>query len=296
MICFLDQSAARDVDIAGGKAAALAKLIAANFQIPDGFIVTTAVEPDLSARLEDIEQRNGSNFVFAVRSSGYSEDSADSSFAGQYETVLGVSGLVAVSSAIARCFESFSNSRSTAYRASHGLKLKGGAVIVQRLIESEAAGVAFTVDPVTGARDRISIEANFGLGDTVVGGHVNPDRFMVIKKSGEIAERHVGEKRVRSVLSSGGSLHEPMPEDLVRKGSLSDKAIQAVASIASRVEEHFGGPIDIEWAWKEGQVWLLQARSVTGSITSRSKGAAPPADWTPDLNTRIDPSCRFSRL
>lgn len=264
MICFLDESSARDVRIAGGKAAALARLVDANFPVPEGFIVTTAAEPDLSARLDDVEQQIGSDCLFAVRSSGYSEDSGESSFAGQYETVLGVREPGAVSSAIARCFASFSNSRSTTRRASRGAEMQGGAVIVQRLVDADAAGVAFTIDPVTGVSDRICIEANFGLGDSVVGGQVNPDGFTVIKKTGEIAERRIGEKLVRSKLGSGGSLLEPMPEDLVRKASLSDEAIHGVAGIASRVEDYFGQPVDIEWAWKDGKIWLLQARPVTG--------------------------------
>jgi pyruvate,water dikinase len=265
MICSLDESSARDVLIAGGKAAALAKLIARHFPIPEGFIVTTPAERDLSAHLDAIEHRIAPNSVFAVRSSGYSEDSADSSFAGQYETVLGVRGLEAVSSAITRCFESFYNGRSAAYRASCAAEMRGGAVIVQRLVEADAAGVAFTADPVTGARDRICIEANFGLGDSVVGGHVNPDGFTVIRETGEIAERRIAEKHVRSVLISGGSLLEPMPEELVRKACLTEEAVHAVAGIASRVEEHFGRPVDIEWAWKDRKIWLLQARAVTRS-------------------------------
>jgi pyruvate,water dikinase len=263
MICFLDESSARDVHIAGGKAAALARLVDANFPVPEGFIVTTAAEPHLAARLDDVEQQIGSDCVFAVRSSGYSEDSGESSFAGQYETVLGVREPGAVSSAITRCFASFSGPRSTTYRPSRGTEMRGGAVIVQRLIDADAAGVAFTIDPVTGSSDRICIEANFGLGDSVVGGQVNPDGFTVIKKTGEIGERRIREKHVRSKLSSGGSLLEPMPEDLVRKASLSDEAIHEVAGMASRVEDYFGRPVDIEWAWKDGKIWLLQARPVT---------------------------------
>jgi pyruvate,water dikinase len=86
----------------------------------------------------------------------------------------------------------------------------------------------------------------------------------VIKKTGEIAERRIGEKSVRSRLGSGGSLLEPMPRNLVHKASLSDEAIREVAGIASRVEDNFGRPVDIEWAWKDGKIWLLQARPVTG--------------------------------
>jgi pyruvate,water dikinase len=265
MIVSLDDSAARDVRLSGGKAAALAALIAAKFPVPEGFLVTTPEEPDLIARLNALEKRIEPDSLFAVRSSGYAEDSADSSFAGQFETVLAVKGPIEVSNAVARCFASFSNSRSAAYRENGKPSCKGGAVIVQRLVEADAAGAAFTLDPLTGARDLVVIEANFGLGDSVVGGHVNPDGFTVTKKTGEIVQRRIGDKRVRSIVDANGSRLDPLPEHLSRAPSLSDEAIRTVADLARRVEEHQGGPVDIEWAWKNGQVWLLQARPVTTS-------------------------------
>src|SRR5215475_13602384 len=203
--------------------------------------------------------------LFAVRSSGYAEDSADSSFAGQFETVLAVKAPIEVSRAVARCFASFSNSRSAAYRENGKPSAQGGAVIVQRLVEADAAGVAFTLDPVTGAPDVVVIEANFGLGDSVVGGYVNPDGFTVTKTTGEIVQRRIGDKRVRSIVVANGSCLDPLPEHLSRAPSLSDEAIWTVADLARKVEEHQGGPVDIEWAWKNGQVWLLQARPFTSS-------------------------------
>jgi len=266
MIISLDDPAARDVRLSGGKAAALAALVAADFPIPEGFVITTLAEPDLIAGLAALEKRIGPDAVLAVRSSGYAEDSADSSFAGQFETVLAVKGAFEVSNAVARCFASFSNSRSGAYRENRQASGQGGAVIVQRLVEADAAGVAFTLDPLTGARDLVVIEANFGLGDSVVGGHVNPDGFTVTKRAGEIVLRRIGDKRVRSVVASSGSRLEPLPEHLSRQPSLSDEAIRTVADVARRVEEHHGGPVDIEWAWENGRVWVLQSRPVTTSL------------------------------
>ena len=139
---------------------------------------------------------------------------------------------------------------------------------MQRLVEADAAGVAFTLDPLTGARDVVVIEANFGLGDSVVGGHVNPDGFTVAKKTGEIVRRRIGDKRVRSVVASNGVRLDPLPEHLWREPSLSDEAIRTVAELARRAEEHHGGPVDIEWAWKNDRVWLLQSRPVTSSGSS----------------------------
>lgn len=280
MIVSLDDSAARDSRVCGGKAAALADLIAAGFPVPPGFVVTTPNEPDLPARILP-------EVFFAVRSSGFSEDSTQSSFAGQYETVLGVKGIAAVSGAIARCFASFSNSRSAAYRQSRSESADGGAVIVQRLIEAEAAGVAFTVDPVSGAADRVCIEANFGLGDSVVGGQVNADGFTVLKTSGEIAQRRIGRKEVHSILGPEGVRLQNITEDLVLKPSVSDEVIRGISALAVKVEQHHRAPVDIEWALKDGILWLLQARPVTTRPSLRA--AEIPADWVPELNTRIDP-------
>ena len=260
MIYSLDNSAAQDPHITGGKANALARLLAAKFLVPEGFVVTDIkdVGPELETRLEP-------GALYAVRSSGYSEDSTNASFAGQYESVLGVRGFSSVSHAIARCFDSFSNSRLAVYRQNRSTGHSGGAVIVQRLVEAEAAGVAFTVEPVTGACDRVLIESNFGLGESVVGGHVNPDGFTVIKDTGEIADRRIRDKRFKSALDLDGVRLEPVAQNMSRQPSLTDDAVRAVATLARRVEEFYASPVDIEWAWKDQQAWLLQARPVTAA-------------------------------
>ena len=250
MICSLGDQAARDVGVVGGKAARLADLTASKFPVPEGFVVTTSDEPDLAARLAEFEKSFGPNVFFAVRSSGCLEDSAQSSFAGQYATILGVAGHRDVSGAIAHCFLSFSNS-------------PGGAVIVQRLINADAAGVAFTADPVRGVRDRVIVEANFGLGESVVGGDVTPDGFTVIKNTGEIVQRRIADKQVWSVLTSNRTRVQRMPESMRLQPCLSDDAVCAVAGLAVRVEEYYGIPVDIEWACEQARVWLLQARPVT---------------------------------
>ena len=136
---------------------------------------------------------------------------------------------------------------------------------MQRLIDAEAAGVAFTIDPLTGAWDRVIVESNFGLGESVVGGHVTPDGFVVRKDSNEIIERRIANKRVRSVLDTLGTRLEHVPPELSLQPSLSDDAIREIAMLASRVEQHYGSPVDIEWAWQGNRVHLLQARPVTAA-------------------------------
>ena len=242
----------------GAKASTLARLRAAGFPVPDGFVVTTNedVGAPLVEGLRSLEARIGTGARLAVRSSGRAEDSAAASFAGQYETVLGVSGADELSRAIARCFASFSNERARAYQQGIGAIDTGGAVLVQQLVTADAAGVAFTIDPLSGARDRVLIDAGAGLGDAVVGGRVTPDGFVVLKATGEIVERRVA-----------------------GRPGMSDEAVRANATMARKVVDQHAGPVDIEWAWRNGQPHLLQARPVT----------ATAASWTPDLNTRIDP-------
>jgi len=268
VIVSLDSEAARDAAKTGGKASTLARLRAAGFPVPEGFVVTADYgSADLVATLEDLERRVGPDAGFAVRSSSRAEDSAAASFAGQYDTVLGVRGANEVSHAITRCFASFSSARASAYQSAVGVQDAAGAVIVQRLVPADAAGVAFTRDPVTGARDRIVIDAGAGLGDAVVGGRVTPDGFVVMKRSGEVIVRRTAGDRP----------------------CLGDEQVQAIAALAERVEDHEGAPVDIEWAWHGDRAYLLQARPVTAIGTRESAPWTPPSDWTPELNTRIDP-------
>jgi pyruvate,water dikinase len=260
----LDNEGAREPRVAGGKASTLARLRAAGFPVPDGFVITPDedVVLTLAEALGALRRRVGDDVRFAVRSSGIAEDSSDASFAGQYESVLGVRSAVDVAQAIERCFVSFSNDRALAYYAGRGVRDAGGAVLVQQLVEADAAGVAFTVDPVTGARDRVTIDAAPGLGEAVVGGRVVPDAF--------------------AVLTSGAIVHRRLTG---ARASLGDDAVRAVAALARRVEAHEGRPVDIEWAWHGGQVHLLQARP----ITAIAAPPGPPEDWVPELNTAIDP-------
>ena len=259
MILSLKDRAAEDASVTGGKASALASLIAAGFPVPEGVILMKSGETEKELKAHLPAGR------LVVRSSGFSEDSASASFAGLYETVLGVQGLAETRAAVERCFASFSNQRSETYRATRGNGPSGGTVIVQRLIDAEAAGVAFTIDPLTGAWDRVIVESNFGLGESVVGGHVTPDGFVVRKDSNEIIERRIANKRVRSVLDTLGTRLEHVPPELSLQPSLSDDAIREIAMLASRVEQHYGSPVDIEWAWQGNRVHLLQARPVTAA-------------------------------
>jgi pyruvate,water dikinase len=198
----------------------------------------------------------------AVRSSATAEDLADASFAGQQDTYLNVLGADAVLDAVTRCWGSLWTARAIGYRMQAGIAHDNVAlaVVVQRQIASQASGVAFTADPLSGARNRVVIDATLGLGEALVSGQVVPDH-VVCSRSGHVLERVRGEKAVVTVPLDGGGI-----ETRERSGdewSLDDEQFAGVARLAVEVEQEYGAPQDIEWAVSDGRLWLLQARAIT---------------------------------
>jgi len=237
----------------GGKGASLAALARAGFDVPEGFIIPTDVaealagEPaawdsalrrDLLARLAALAPDYE---PVAVRSSAADEDGAEASFAGQHETILGVKGGDAFLDAVARCLASAASESALAYRESTGAARDARmAIVVQRMVPAVAAGVAFSIDPVTGDPDRVVVEAVAGLGDALVSGQAEGERFVVHRHSLAVIER-------------------PAAPPI-----LDDALLIAVVRAALRAEELFGGPQDIEFAFDaRGKLWLLQSRPVT---------------------------------
>src|SRR5664279_894412 len=198
----------------------------------------------------------------AVRSSATAEDLADASFAGQQDTYLNVVGTDAVLDAVTRCWGSLWTARAIGYRTQAGIAHDDVAlaVVVQRQIASDASGVAFTADPLTGARNRVVIDATLGLGEALVSGQVVPDH-VVCSHSGEVLQKVRGEKAVVTVPVTGGGIetHERTGEEW----SLDDEHFSGVARLAVEVEQEYGAPQDIEWAVADGRLWLLQARAIT---------------------------------
>ncbi|WP_214317546.1 PEP/pyruvate-binding domain-containing protein [Nonomuraea sediminis] len=218
MIINLRDAADLDRAVIGTKAANLALLAADGFAVPDGFVIPA------DERIGELARVTG---TFAVRSSAVSEDLAEASYAGLYETYLNVPADELID-AVRRCRASAAAERVAAYGASSGV-----AVLVQRMVDAEAAGVAFTANPVTGARDEVVITAVRGLGEALVSGRVVGAEWIV-----------------RGGQASG---HEV----------LTPEHAMAVAELALRVREQFGDEQDIEWAIEDGQLYLLQARPMT---------------------------------
>ncbi|MBI5690647.1 MAG: PEP/pyruvate-binding domain-containing protein [Verrucomicrobia bacterium] len=210
--------------------------------------------------------------LFAVRSSGAEEDSLSHSFAGQYDSVIGVRGQAALETAIIRCLRSADSARVAAYRSRHCLPASGAlAVIVQRLVVPDTAGVLFTRDPVSHSRSRLIIESSFGFPDLVVQGAITPDYFVIERKSRALVARQIGSKeRVSRLSKKQGLTVELTPTRLREQYSLGIRSILRLVRVALRLEKQWGMPLDIEWAQRRGRLYLLQARPISTKIGARS--------------------------
>ncbi len=208
----------------------------------------------------------------AVRSSATAEDLPEASFAGQQSTFLNVVGGDNVVKAVQACWASLFEGRAIFYREEAGYDhLKVGlAVPVQRMVQSEKSGVMFTVEPVRSDPTTITIEAVYGLGEGIVSGEISPDLYLVKKDSLEVTSKtHVPQPRMiaKAIDSDGGhegaNSWQPVPDALVDLPKLNDADIRELARIGRNVEQHYGGPQDIEWAYEGGKFYLTQARPVT---------------------------------
>ncbi|MFI2487193.1 PEP/pyruvate-binding domain-containing protein [Promicromonospora kroppenstedtii] len=202
----------------------------------------------------------------AVRSSATAEDLPGMSFAGQQDSFLDIRGADAVLDAVRNCWASLWTARAIGYRARHGIPADEAAlaVVVQRLVDADVAGILFTVDPMTGSRDRVLINAAWGLGEAVVGGQVTPDTYLVARVGGAV-EGTVSTKEVRTVRTAAGTRNEPVPAELRDRPALTDAQAARLAALGVRIEELYGVAMDVEWALHGGEPAVLQARPVTGA-------------------------------
>jgi rifampicin phosphotransferase len=207
-----------------------------------------------------------SPIAVSVRSSATTEDLPEASFAGQQETFLNVIGSDAVLAAVQRCFASLWTDRAIEYRVNQGIDQRSArlAVVVQRMVEAEVAGVLFTANPLTGKRREVVIDANPGLGEAVVSGVTNPDHFVVQTTTDEIVERRLGDKQVVIQAEAEGGTRAVEARSSPAQACLSDSQIHALVTLGMQVEARFGTPQDIEWAINAtGSIFLLQARPIT---------------------------------
>jgi len=209
----------------------------------------------------------------AVRSSATAEDLPGHSFAGQYDTYLGITDSAGCIDAVKKCWASLWTERAYDYRQKNGIDHLdvGMAVIVQSLVPADASGVLFTADPRYGPCGNIVIESCFGLGQALVSGKVTPDRFVVHRKKLWPLFHTISEKKIECVLDSNGTAKEQeVPNERSIAPSLEKKQIKRLAKLARKVEAEFGCPQDIEWAVSKSKIYLLQSRPITAFPQERS--------------------------
>jgi rifampicin phosphotransferase len=224
----------------------------------------TAVPDDLAAAITRAVTRLGGQAAYAVRSSATAEDLPTASFAGQQDTYLNVLGLTAILQHVSRCWASLFTERAVTYR------LRGGfdhrkvqmAVVVQRMLFPEAAGILFTADPVTSNRKVVSIEASFGLGEALVSGLVNADVYQV--RDGEVVAKAVAAKQLAILaVPAGGTRELAIEPESQRQPALTDAQVVRLAQLGRRIEAHFGQPQDIEWCLVGDEFQIVQSRPIT---------------------------------
>lgn len=234
---------------------------------PEPLLAGLAPSPEVRLQLQDaLAALCRQDELVAVRSSAADEDGAQSSFAGQLESYLFVAPHL-VAQRVADVWRSAFGARVMAYRRERGMSASGAApaVIVQRMIDADVSGVAFSADPVSGRRDVAVVGALYGLGTALVSGDCDADTYRV-RENGEISERRVCDKRVahRAMPGSGeGVVAAAVPDDLALRPALDDDRIRAVAALARRAQQHFASPQDIEWAILGAELYLLQSRPIT---------------------------------
>jgi hypothetical protein len=202
----------------------------------------------------------------AVRSSGTAEDLPDHSFAGQYDTFLGISNSADCIEAVRKCWASLWTLRAYEYREINSFDhlAINMAVIVQQLIEADTSGVMFTVDPVKDSRSSVVIEACFGLGEALVSGKVTPDRFVVSKKRLKLLSSTISEKKIEHTIDHNGLVEEKnVPDERSSVCCLDKKHAVKLVKFARKIEAEFGSPQDIEWAIRKKKIFLLQSRPIT---------------------------------
>jgi pyruvate,water dikinase len=290
-----------DVPVAGGKGANLGEMVSAGIPVPAGGVLTaraygaflrengidvgkmlreSGTEQDAAERIQravmsgrlpaDIERELrqfygslGEGARVAVRSSATAEDLADASFAGQQETYLNVTSAEELLDKIKACYASLWSMRAIHYRGASGYADTevSLAVVIQEMVESEAAGVLFTKDPAGGG-DEILINASYGLGEAVVSGLVSPDEYLCTRE-GEVKKAVIGSKELQIVYGGRGTVRIAVDEERRRSRVLCDAAVRSLVDAALAIEAHYGRPMDVEWAMRGGRVYILQARYIT---------------------------------
>ncbi|MHC5108322.1 MAG: PEP/pyruvate-binding domain-containing protein [Planctomycetota bacterium] len=227
--------------------------------------------------------------LFAVRSSSTMEDLSYAAFAGQHETFLGCRGIETVRARIRDCFRSLWSHRAVAYRQQRDLDHRriSMAVIIQEMVPCDTAGVAFSINPVTGNLNQIVVDANLGLGETVVGGEQDVDHYEIDKKSGRLCRSIIAHKMRKIVCTEDGTQDQPINAAQVDRPCLNEAMLSRIVDLLRKVENSFQFPQDIEWGFYQGKLLLLQSRPITAfaprwtrdESAERFPGVITPLSW-----------------
>ncbi len=227
-------------------------------------IESIPISGDIAEEIADHIVWFGEKDAFAVRSSATAEDLPTASFAGQQDTYLNIIGKEAILKHISKCWASLFTDRAVIYRIQNGFDHRKVclAVVVQRMVFPQAAGILFNADPVTGNRKVLSIDAGFGLGEAMVSGLVNADNYKV--RDGKITDKKISTKKLAIyALRDGGTKEQEIEPEKQNKQALSDEQILQLERLGRKIEEHFGNPQDIEWCLADDTFYIVQSRPIT---------------------------------
>ena len=277
---------ARDTSVFGSKAVGLGDALRDGLPVPPGIalagpVVEAVAGEDTRAIAKVAKAMRNLRGPFAVRSSAIDEDGADASFAGQHLTLLNVPTAAEVPGALREVWWSANSDSAITYRQRVGLFTRPSVgVVIQSLLDPESAGVMFTQNPITGADERV-IEASWGLGEAVVAGLVIPDHYR-LDRTGQVLERKPGRKSIAiRTLPTGGTFEEEVPAERVEQPCLDEDQVAELARLAARCDEVYGAARDVEWAFADGTLYLLQCRAMTTGPSHKKEDAPEPTTSDP---------------
>ena len=273
----LSQDTTETIETIGGKAMGLLRLLRADLPVPEAWAIPAQVSADPEARttcLDDLATwwaemsttpGENSETLWAVRSSAVAEDLDGASFAGVYETVLGISDLASLRTGVEKCWAAYDADRAHVYRGELGNDQSTGgiALVLQRMIEPEAAGVMLTTNPRRAFADEIVVDASWGLGEAVVSGAVDPDHFVIERSTGMLRESRIATKQVEHIYDGSAVVERAVDDDRQGEPSIDTRTLHALHTLATHITAAIGPGRDIEWAVGDGTVWVLQDRPIT---------------------------------
>ncbi len=283
-IAWLDQPDCHQLSLVGGKVANLNRL-ATDYLVPPGFCLTTnaftqwaltkddtssTIPPFIYELLADAYQSLATKCQVAepkvaVRSSATDEDGQKASFAGQYETYLNQVGIDAVAKAVVRCWTSVYSDSVQEYRRQQGQLTENPqiAVLVQQMVAADISAVVFSANPVSNNQEEIIINASWGLGESIVGGTVTPDTYVVCKSDLTLIRQEIADKQLMTIMTNNGTKEVTVPRLLSEQPALTKTQAIELAKLALALEERMGELVDIECAFQANKLYLLQCRPIT---------------------------------